>query len=211
MTVVAVLGGSGRLGSRVVNLLTQRNLPIRALVHRSDLQSNRGVTCIPGGARDPRSLAELLDGATCVVSTLGNLGSPVPDVCASATSNLIPLMIARRIKRIISTTGSAARLDSEIGHEAEPLLARRTMLMKHVAPFILDAETHMRMLGASNLDWTVVRAPIMVGGSQKAQLSLEPARIDATLPYDAVARLIVDELVACKWVAEAPFAVAQRD
>ena len=209
MTTVALLGGSGRLGQYVINRLVDRGYAVRALVHRSTLQIAPGkVETVGGDVYDPASLAKLLDGAGVVVSTLGSAAAPVPDVCTAAVRNLIPLMAGRGIERLVSTTGSAARLDSEKGHEHRWLAVRREMLIKHMAPMILDAEEHMRLLANSHLIWTVLRLPIMSQGSgDKSILREFPDPPDVRLTYHAVAESLVDELASPCWPRAAPFAV----
>lgn len=209
LTVVAVLGASGRLGSHVVSRLASRNCSIRALIHRNDVASRSlDFTVVRGDVHDCESLAGLLKGVDVVVSTLGNAGAPTPDVCSTAVANLIPLMHTNGIDRIVSTTGSAARLDTEEGNEHRWLLMRRSMLMRHMPDMILDAETHMRLLAATSLSWTVVRAPILtVGRAELPTLSAEPAAPDTTLAYDAVATLLVEELLNPQWIGAAPFAI----
>lgn len=209
MTTVALLGGSGRLGARVLAALRARNCDVRALAHRSAIGgSDRQVTIVRGDVHDRGDLARLLDGADMVVSTLGSANESVPDICSTAIANIVPLMSARKMTRIVSTTGSAARLDSEIGNEQQWLSVRRSALMRHMAPLILDAEAHMRILVASHLDWTILRAPIMrAGAGGGARLADEPAAPDTMLNYDCVADVLVAELFTPRWIGGAPFVV----
>jgi putative NADH-flavin reductase len=208
VTVVALLGGSGRLGSWVLDHLLAGGNTVRALVHRNGLAAGSRIVSMRGDVHEVASLAKLLDGATMVVSTLGAAGSPTADVCSAAVRNLVPLMTSRGITRIVTTTGSAARLDAEIGREHRWLAARRAALMRHMAPLILDGEEHMRLLAGSSLDWTVLRLPIMQGDfADRAALAESPGPPDATLGYDVVAKMLVDELLARRWIGAAPFAV----
>lgn len=203
-----MLGGSGRLGARVVARLLASGCQVRALVHNGTIAADGDLTIVKGDVHDPASLSTLLNEADAVVSTLGNQGAPVANICATAMANLTPLMTERRIRRIVSTTGSAARLDAEIGVEHPWLASRRAALMRHMGPFIRDAESHIRMLAASGLDWTVIRAPIMTGSTgQRAGLAEHPSSPDTTLAYDAVAAQLVDELLEPRWLGAAPFAV----
>lgn len=209
MTVVALLGGSGRLGGRVLDLLCAQGCQIRALIHRSRISGPTvQVTQVHGDVHDPAAVAELLDGASMVVSTLGAAGLPTMDVCSAAMRNLMPVMTERSIMRIVTTTGSAAQLDSEVGQKNGWQATRRAMLMRHMAPLILDGEEHMRLLQQSALDWTTLRLPIMsVGQSDAVKLSDMYGPPDATLGYNVVARELTRELFSAYWIGAAPFAV----
>jgi hypothetical protein len=148
-----------------------------------------------------------MDGADIVVSTLGSADASHPDVSSTAIGHVITAMRARSIKRILSVTGSAARLDREIGSEHPWLAARRSLLMRHMAGLILDGEEHMRRLVSSGLDWTVLRAPIMTAEPRGvASLSAAPPPPDTAVGYEAVSAALVRELVGREWIGQAPFA-----
>jgi hypothetical protein len=145
-----------------------------------------------------------------VLSALGSADAPVADVCSAAIGNLIPVMSERNIGRIVSVTGSAARADREIGSEHPHLAMRREALMRHMPDLILDGENHMRMLAASELAWTVARAPRMTEDDGRlATLRAFPPTPDATLSYQAAADAIITELLHPCWLGQAPFVAAE--
>jgi hypothetical protein len=99
-------------------------------------------------------------------------------------------------------------LDLEIGREGGWQAARRAILMRHMAPLILDGEEHMRLLQRSVLHWTTLRLPMMRAGlSDAVKLSDTCGPPDATLGYDAVARELTSELFSARWIGAAPFTV----
>jgi putative NADH-flavin reductase len=207
MTCVALLGGTGRLGTQVLGQLLNRGFDVRMLVHRREPRPLGDVRIVRGDARDGQAIATLMDGADIVVSTLGSADASHPDVSSTAIGHVITAMRARSIKRILSVTGSAARLDREIGSEHPWLAARRSLLMRHMAGLILDGEEHMRRLVSSGLDWTVLRAPIMTAEPRGvASLSAAPPPPDTAVGYEAVSAALVRELVGREWIGQAPFA-----
>lgn len=148
-----------------------------------------------------------MDGADVVVLTLGSADVAHPDVSSTAIGHVIAAMRVHALARVVSVTGSAARLDREIGSEHPWLVWRRSMLMRHMADLILDGEEHMRRLVSSGLDWTVLRAPIMTAEPQGiARLSAAPPPPDTTVRHDAVAAALVHELVGREWIGHTPFA-----
>lgn len=207
MNCVALFGGTGRLGRHVASELQARGMTLRMLVRSPQkLVAKDGMAVIEGDVHDIRAVARTLEGAAMVVSTLGSAGEAKADVSSTAIANLIPAMTALSLVRIVSITGSAARLDREIGSEHPRLTARREMLMRHMAPLILDGEEHMRLLANSKLAWTVVRAPIMTAGKTvAARLTAIPPAPDTNLCYGVVAKAIAHELLKRLWIGEAPF------
>lgn len=207
MSLVAVLGGSGNLGRHVVRGLLDEGHQVRALVHRhTPGLTHRDLVIVHGDVHDDGAVRTLVEGASAVVSTLGSAQSPVPDICSAAIRNLIPAMRTANIARIVVTTGSAAREDREVGREHPNLLARRNMLMVHMADLILDGEEQLRLLAASGLSWTGVRLPrLLPYEHHTVRLSAEPPAPDATAGYGPAATAIVAELEAQAWPAQAPF------
>jgi putative NADH-flavin reductase len=207
VTTVALLGGTGRLGRFVLAGLLTRQLAVRMLVRSSNASSPRdSVAVIRGDVHNRDAIEAVISGSDMVLSALGSAGEPIADASSTAVTNLVPFMKARGLSRIVSVTGSAARLDSEIGSEHRWLAARRQMLMTRMAPLVLDGEAHMRLLADSALAWTVVRAPLMTTERHGvARLATSPPPPDATLGYAAVAQAIVEELLAPQWVGQAPF------
>jgi UDP-glucose 4-epimerase len=66
LKTVAVFGGSGKLGQRVVPLLLARGLKVRALVHRTPVAGD-GVECVEGSVSDPEAARQVVQGTDAVV------------------------------------------------------------------------------------------------------------------------------------------------
>lgn len=208
MSVVAVLGGSGRLGQHVVRELLNGGHQVKALVHRHALDcSHPNLATIAGDVHDADAIRALVRGCSIVASFVGNAEAPVPDVCSAATKNLILAMREANLARIVVTTGSAAREDRETGNEHPYLLARRNALMVHMADLILDGEEQLRLLTASDLAWTGIRLPRLLSQAREAVLlSPEPPTPDGTAGYKPTAAAIVAEMLEPRWLGRAPFA-----
>jgi uncharacterized protein YbjT (DUF2867 family) len=76
---VLVVGASGQLGSRVVRVLAQQGVPVRAFVRgasRQDHLRRPGVELVHGDLTDPASIAAACRGARAVVAT-ANAVAPV--------------------------------------------------------------------------------------------------------------------------------------
>ncbi|WP_259669568.1 MULTISPECIES: NAD(P)-dependent oxidoreductase [unclassified Rhizobium] len=208
MTCVAILGGSGRLGSRIVANLIRQKMQVRALVHSHGLAAAESdYTAVYGDAHDPSAIRALLTGADAVISTLGSAGAQIADVTSAAVRNLIPEMTALEITRIVSVTGSAVRDDIEVGREHPHMAERRAALMQHIPGLVLDGEGHLRLLRQSTLNWTVIRLPRMTSDpARPATLRVDPPVPAETISYEAGAEAIVEELIYARWVRKAPFA-----
>jgi uncharacterized protein YbjT (DUF2867 family) len=91
---ILVIGGTGKVGSAVVNELRKRNATVRALVRKRDASSApapEGVELVTGDLLDPVSVEQALQG----VDKLYLLNAVVPD---ELTQGLIAYDLAKRLK-----------------------------------------------------------------------------------------------------------------
>ena len=104
---IAVAGATGALGQRVVHALLARGATVRALVRRTSDPARVGPLEAAGATivvlDDGPSNARLLEGATCLVSTLAGLREQVVD----AQSALLDAAVAAGVPRFIPSDFSA--------------------------------------------------------------------------------------------------------
>ncbi len=202
-----VFGANGRLGKYVVEGLLARGDHVRAFVHlRDDLPRHGHLEVHRGDVHEITDVAKAVSGVDVVVSCLGSMGAPIPDVSSVAITHLIPAMKAACISRIISVTGSGAY---DEGEETSPhpfLRARHDAVKARMPQLLADGERHLRILRQSDLHWTALRAPMLTADEPTTYaLSLEPAAPSTTLPYRAVAAAIIALAPTQDWLCAAPF------
>lgn len=201
---VIVFGASGKVGQKVVAELLERGHEVRAFVYdNSPFDEQENLEVILGNVKDPSSVKRAVKGQDAVISTLGSWGTETKDILSEGMKNIIPAMKESGIERIISLTGADARYSKDevqlIGKLTRPVL-------KLVAPKILsDGEKHIELLDGSNLDWTVIRSPVM---NEKGGVNYKLAN-KATLPWrtinrNSVALAIIDVLESGEWSKQAP-------
>ena len=144
--MILVAGGTGRLGTQVVRLLTQRGLQVRILTRDPDrarhLAGDR-VEIVPGDVRDRGALEHAAAGAGTVVSAIQGFAGPGDgsprSVDLQGNSNLIRAARAAGVDHfvLVSVRGAAPDHPMEL------------FRMKHAA------EQELR---SSSLSWTIVRA-----------------------------------------------------
>ena len=70
---------------------------------------------------------------------------------------------------------------------------------------VKDSEEHINVLSGSNLDWTVIRSPIMSNNQNSIyRLDLRPPSPLATIPRRAVAKALVDQLDSYLYLKSSP-------
>lgn len=201
---ILVLGSSGHVGHSVVTQLLDAGHHVSAFVHGSNpFEHHPRLQVISGDVHIKGDLARSLTGVDAVISCLGSWGTPQKDILSSAMRHLVPLMEQGGVKRLISLTGSGARLP---GERFGMIATLNRLLLFFVAPAIIrDAEQHLALLAHSSLDWTVIRSPVMTSGAgSNYHLSLTPPAPYATIPRYSVVAAITSQLHSEIYYSQAP-------
>lgn len=201
---IVVFGANGRVGRLIVKQLIDQRHTVTAFVHSDPKQRVDDVTYISGDVHDASNVRDALEDTEVVISALGSWGTKEKDILSSAMQNLIPAMRQRGIRRIISLTGADAKLPKE----PVPLPAKlsRFAFSLIAGKVLRDGEVHLRLLASSDLDWTVLRSPIMneKRGMGYTLLETPPAPWSKIHRY-AVARAMVEQIEDTKHIRQAPY------
>lgn len=156
MTVIAVTGGTGFVGSHFVEHALAQGHQLRALTRRTQAE-RAGITWVEGALDKPDSLAALVQGADAVLHIAGVINAP--DRAGFAAGNidgtraLIAATEAAGVRRFVQVSSLTAR---------EPDLSLYGWS---------KAEAD-KLLTASGLDWTIVRPPAIFGPRDQEMLEL---------------------------------------
>lgn len=181
---ITVFGANGKVGSKVVNLLIKDQHNVRAFVYGShSFEDYPNLEIVQGDIRDRDQVLGALVNTDLVVSALGSWGTKTKDIQVAGMTNIVPAMKEKSVKRIISLTGSDAYV---LGDKKSLLFLVTHLILSFIAGKILkDGENHTRMLQESDLDWTVVRSPVMNESGNPANFKLNTKR---NLPWETINR-----------------------
>ncbi|WP_090200747.1 NAD(P)-dependent oxidoreductase [Erythrobacter sp. HL-111] len=147
MSVLAITGATGFVGSAVLDESLSQGHKARALTRREQA-ARAGVEWISGTLEDPPALARLCDGADAVIHVAGLTNTPDPRGFETAnvtgTASMIAAARAAGAARFVFVSSLSAR---------EPKLSAYGASKAR-------AET---LVEASGLDWTIVRPPAVYG------------------------------------------------
>ncbi|WP_086607962.1 NAD-dependent epimerase/dehydratase family protein [Erythrobacter donghaensis] len=147
MSVLAITGATGFVGSAVLAEALAQGHQVRALTRR-DQPARAGLEWVRGDLADADALAALVAGADAVVHVAGLTNTPDPaefEVAnVTGTANVIAAMRGAGVTRLVFVSSLAAR---------EPKLSAYGASKAR-------AET---LVEASGLDWTTVRPPAVYG------------------------------------------------
>jgi nucleoside-diphosphate-sugar epimerase len=147
VSLLAITGATGFVGSAVLNAALAQGHQVRALARR-DQAPRAGVEWLRGDLADQAALAALVAGADAVIHLAGLTNTPDPAEFETAnvtgTANVLAAMKAGGTRRLVFVSSLAARMPALSAYGASK--ARAEALVE-----------------ASGLDWTSVRPPAVYG------------------------------------------------
>jgi putative NADH-flavin reductase len=211
MTSLALFGGTGRIGGHVLERALDAGHDVRALVRdpaRLSLASDR-LTVIAGDVLDPDAVEKTVAGTSVVLALFGHVKGSPPTLQTDGTRNIVDAMHRHGIARLITLSGGGLRADGV----DQPKLADKLILflMRRLSPQILaDAEGHLRVLEASGLDWTVVRAPRVQDRPARGSYRVGSVGGDSTtaISRSDLADFILSQVEDRHYVGQMPFVSA---
>ena len=168
---LALLGGSGRIGSEVLSWALSAGHEVIALARDpASLPSAAGLTVIAGQATDPGAVAEVAAGADAVVSALGPRGAKTPALLGNAGAAIVAAMDKAGVRRLVCVSAAGAFIEGDPDTGA---------LIKFIVPRVFakqfaDVREMEYVVGASDLDWTLVRATRLVNSQQTGRYRVRP-------------------------------------
>lgn len=154
--VLAVTGATGFVGKRFVDLAVASGVGVHALTRR-DQPERAGVQWVRGTLEDGAALRELIDGADAVVHIAGVVNTPTREGFrlgnVEGTRNVTDAARDMGVRRFIHVSSLSAR---------EPDLS----------DYGWSKAQAEKVVGASGLDWTMVRPPAIYGPSDSDMLEL---------------------------------------
>lgn len=199
MSVLAITGATGFVGSAVLAEALAQGHAVRALARR-DQGLREGVTWVRGDLADEAALAALVAGADAVIHVAGLTNTPDPrafDIAnVAGTANVIAAMQGAGVRRLVFVSSLAARQPELSAYGASK--ARAEALVE-----------------ASGLDWTTVRPPAVYGprdidmldlfrAAKWGVVPLPPGGATSIIHADDLARLLVNLAVSSSSGAVGP-------
>lgn len=208
-TTIALLGGTGFAGGHILREALAQGYPLRVLSRSPDKLAYLGdrITVVEGDARDPGVLEALLAGADVVISAIGpprTGGDSRAGLNSTVTRALVAVMGEAELDRYIVVSGAGIRMPGDrrnfIGWWMRQLVRLRY-------PGILqDRQAEFGLLADSELDWTLVRCPLIEDQSSDGwpQVSLTTPG-SFYLRAEELARFILAQVENPTYVRKGPF------
>ena len=206
-TKIAVIGGTGKAGKYLVNQLIQQGFHLKLLLRNPEKFSikNPLIEVIKGDIKDYDTVLPLLKDSEAVISALG-LGQPISEtsIFSKATSNILQAMQVSDIQRYIVVTG--INVDTPFDKKSPKTQFATDWMYTNYPNSTADKQKEYDILSASNIDWTLVRLPLIEQTDEicDVQISLEDCvgdKISAT----NLANFLIVQLTDNQYVKQSSF------
>jgi putative NADH-flavin reductase len=202
---IAILGGGGRTGAFLVAELRRQQYPLRILFRKTEnfTLHHELIETVNGDALDPQVVARLIKGCDFVISVIGQRKDQ-PLVASQATKNIIAAMEKYKIRRYIVLAG--LNIDTPFD-EKGPQTTSATAWMKANFPEIHeDRQKAYAILRESELDWTLVRVPMIEFTDRKGNINVSVKDCEGTsITAGGIAEFLIQQLNERQYFRQAPF------
>lgn len=161
---LAIFGATGRTGKPLLNQALKAGHEVVALVRTPSKLTiqNPKLTVLEGDAMNPAEVDNVVQGSDAVISVLGQSKDSPRDMQTITITNIIAAMNKYGVKRLVSLTGAGVDDPRDRPKFVNHLIK---MALKMMSGHVLkDAENHADAIRKSNLDWVIVRGPMLTDG-----------------------------------------------
>jgi putative NADH-flavin reductase len=208
LKTIALFGGSGQTGKLFLQQALAAGYTVNALVRNpAKLDNITGkINIIKGDVLNYENVLETIVNADVVISLFGQVKGSPEWVQTNGTKNIIKAMQQVGVQKIVSLSGGGLPYPSK----DEPKFADKLIrtIMKIVVPKILnDAIAHHKELAASNLMWSIVRAPRLTNDAPKNNYKVGWVGVNASTKISRadLASFLLTQVGSDKFVYEMPF------
>lgn len=201
--VIAVIAASGRSGQVFVKAALEAGNKVRAGIRgHNPFQPNDNLQPFEGDATDKKQLTKLFQGADAVVSLIGHVKGSPPNIQTEAIKNVVQTMEQLGIKRLVSLTGTGARLPGDKITLIDRFLNLGVGIVDPSR--VRDGRNHLEVLKQCKLDWTVIRVLKLQNVSPGAYALKEHGPTKTYVGREEVARAILEVLEGKSFIKQAP-------
>ena len=213
---IALLGATGMVGNYLLQEALDRGYQVRALARTpAKLNAFRDqITIIEGDALDPAVIEELLRGSDAVITAIGpvkadtNAGRFLSTRVSTNIVAQIQADPAGQVTQYIIVSGAGVKLPGD----KRTLFGWwvRTLAQLGLRNVLQDKQAEYDVLAASEIDWMLVRCPLIepqaFAGKASVSLLSPPAfRVRAA----ELAEFIIDQVQARDYLRQGPFVGSQ--
>ena len=207
MKTIALLGGSGKTGQEFLKQALDKGYTIKVLARtpaKIPQQSDK-LEVMQGDALNFEDVKKLVEDSDLVVSLFGHVKGSPKWLQTEGTKNIVEAMKLHAVDRVISLSGGGLRYEKDQPKLIDWII--KGALKLFAGQLLKDAERHAEVLKESDLDWTIVRGPVLTEGEQKGEYRVGWVGVNAgsKISRKDLADFIVGEIEDKQFIRQMPF------
>ena len=203
---IVVFGASGGMGIKVVEQALDAKHIVTAFLRTPSKIAiqHPNLTLFQGDVMNTAAVENAIAGQEVVISVLHTTRPPVPGMMETAAKNIISAMQKHSVRRIISTTGAAVPQPEDQPKVGDRLI--NALISIFDKNFVVDSSANVRVIQASDLDWTIARFPRLMDGAHTGKYRVAYLGKDSGTQITRAdgADFVLKELTEKKWLRKAP-------
>lgn len=176
MNNIALFGATGKVGKILLKKLVSKGYPVKVLVRNpSKLAINNPlITVIPGDILNREKVFQTIENSNVIINVIGHVKNCPADLQTRATDNILSGMRKFGISRLITLTGGGVKVEGDDPGFIDRFIVfiMRNLTGKSIRNRLVDGENHVKLISNTKLEWTVVRAPVLLAGKPKEKTAI---------------------------------------
>ena len=203
---IALFGGTGFVGSHMLEILLQHGLPVKMMVRSlAGVEERPNLTLVEGDLKSRSAIEQTLESVDAVIVMTGPRTGSIEDMKAvvEGTRMIVEIMEAKGIKRLLKLSGVSVRL------KGEPFPLPRRLLdiglglaMKYPSQ---SKYLEQQIIESCSLDWTVMRPPVISKDTRITPLKAHDyAFLGMKVGVNSLCQFFLEQLESSAWLRKSP-------
>lgn len=169
---LTIFGATGRTGIHLLEQALAAGHEVKVLVRDpSKVKSqNTHLKVLAGNVQNAAQVEQAIADSECVVSVLGKTENKPTDEISTGTDNILAAMKKQGVRRLVISAGAGV---GDPNDSPAPFNLFMNFLLKIFARYIYeDMAQTVAKVRASNLDWTIVRVPMLTDAPRTGKIQI---------------------------------------
>lgn len=189
---LTIFGATGATGGRLVEQALRRGHEVTAVVRGPHaLPEDPRLRVITADVMDPAAIVEAVTGADAVLDTIGSREKGPTAVCVNAAASIAEAMHRAGTKRLLVVSNSA-RIAGPGDEPFTRFVVKPLILRPLLRHSLADMSRAEQAVEASDLAWTIVRAPQLTDKAAKGRYRIA---VERNVTFGI--QITRDDLAAC--------------
>jgi putative NADH-flavin reductase len=201
-----IFGATGRTGKPLTEQALAAGHDVTAYVRnpgKLDIAHPK-LKVVEGNLNETQKITEAVKGQDAVLLALGPVKSGSKTVMEESAEVITTVMNETGVRRLVTVTGAGVAQPGD-----KPKLFNKFMsfMLNTFAKDVLkDSAKHAEIVRSSNLDWTIVRVPMLTDGEKKGQYRVGKVGVDdgPRISRADVADFMLKQVIDKKYVGKSP-------